>query len=179
MIYFISDTHFYHKNIAESRGLTVEEMNTLMINNWNNIVNEDDEVYILGDLFYRATIEQANEILNNLNGTKHLVIGNHDKHYLKRKEFNKHHFKTIKDIIEFNYEGYHFFLCHYPVIDWNRKHYGSIHLYGHIHDNISYESILGPQSINVSVELIEYTPISINKIIEKITGFTKRYSYSH
>ncbi|MGV2875859.1 metallophosphoesterase family protein [Macrococcus capreoli] len=168
MIYFISDTHFYHKNIATARGFTVEEMNAVLIHNWNSVIDASDEVYILGDLFYRATIEQANEILDCLNGVKYLVVGNHDKHYLKKANFNSSHFKEINLIIEFNYESYHFFLCHYPVIDWNRKRYGSIHLYGHVHENNVPQHILGPQTYNVSVENIDYKPISIDTVIQII-----------
>ncbi|UOB20911.1 metallophosphoesterase family protein [Macrococcus armenti] len=168
MIYFISDTHFYHKNMAKSRSFTVEQMNALLIKNWNETVSESDDIYILGDLFYRASIEEANALLNTLNGKKHLVIGNHDKHFLKKEHFNKEHFQEISYIIEFNYDEYHFFLCHYPVVDWNRKRYESFHLYGHVHANRAFKPILGPQSLNLSVENIDYKPISINQVISII-----------
>ncbi|QTQ08574.1 hydrolase [Macrococcoides canis] len=168
MIYFISDTHFFHKNRAKARGFTVSEMNNMLIRKWNRTVSNSDDVYILGDIFYGASIEEANQLLETLNGNKHLVIGNHDKHFLKKEKFNKNHFKEINHIIEFHYASYHFFLCHYPVIDWNRKRYGSIHLYGHVHENNEHQNVLGPQTYNVSVENIDYTPISIDTVIQII-----------
>ncbi|WP_289709791.1 hypothetical protein [Macrococcoides canis] len=40
MIYFISDTHFYHKNMAKSRSFAIGQMNALLIKNWNKTVSE-------------------------------------------------------------------------------------------------------------------------------------------
>ena len=53
MIYFTSDLHFNHnKNfIYESRGFkSIEEHDKEIIKNWNNIIKDNDDVYILGDL---------------------------------------------------------------------------------------------------------------------------------
>ncbi|QIH75211.1 hypothetical protein GTN31_02515 [Macrococcoides canis] len=87
-----------------------------------------------------------------------------------KNNFNKEHFQEISHIIEFNYYEYHFFLCHYPVVDWNRKRYRSFHLYGHVHANKAFETILGPQSLNLSVANIDYKPISIDQVISIITN---------
>lgn len=81
IIYFISDTHFYHKNITKARNFTVEQMNELLIKNCNDTVSKSDEISILEDLFYRASIDEANTLLDILNGKKYLVIGNHYKHF--------------------------------------------------------------------------------------------------
>lgn len=48
MIYFISDFHFNHNKsfIYETRGFqTIEEMNQTLINNYNEIVTDEDKVY--------------------------------------------------------------------------------------------------------------------------------------
>ena len=53
MIYFTSDQHFYHENIIKSVGRpwgNAEEMNRVLIQNWNELVALKDEVYIWGDI---------------------------------------------------------------------------------------------------------------------------------
>lgn len=75
MIYFISDTHFYHKSIisyCHRPFYSIEEMNKKLIENWNNIIEEDDIVYFLGDFSF-ANVEQTKDIYNQLKGIKILI----------------------------------------------------------------------------------------------------------
>lgn len=56
MNYYISDLHLGHYNILKMCNRpfeTVEEMQGKITENWNNVVKNDDHVYVLGDLFYR------------------------------------------------------------------------------------------------------------------------------
>lgn len=77
--FLISDTHFGHPLMAGLRGFSsIDEMDHAFISNWNRVVDEDDEVWHLGDV-YICSDKRATEILNQLNGRKHLVLGNHDK----------------------------------------------------------------------------------------------------
>lgn len=53
MNYFISDLHFGHKNILKFDNrpfLNIEQHDKAIIENWNNVVGEDDDVYVLGDI---------------------------------------------------------------------------------------------------------------------------------
>ena len=82
MIYFTSDTHFNHTNILkyepETRPFeTIEEMNETLIANWNNVVKEEDTVYVLGD-FFMGMLDAIEPIYNRLNGKVILIRGNHD-----------------------------------------------------------------------------------------------------
>lgn len=61
MDYFTSDEHFDHVKIIEycNRPFSsVYEMNNFMIEQWNNIVNDRDTVYVLDDFCncYRCII---------------------------------------------------------------------------------------------------------------------------
>ena len=57
MNYYISDMHFFHKNVTnagknfDNRPFeTVEEMHRVMKEKWNSRITNCDTVYILGDI---------------------------------------------------------------------------------------------------------------------------------
>ena len=161
MIYFIADTHFGHKNIIEYENRhfdNVDEMDNYMIEQWNEVVNNDDIVYHLGDFALCAT-KKYFDIFNQLNGEKYLIRGNHDQQS-KHKLIDRMGFVEVFDelIIDDKY-----FLSHRP--DFNvTKNYINIH--GHKH-GLNYKDSKSQKSnkhICVSVELIDYKPISIDKI---------------
>ena len=90
MIYFTADTHFDHANIIHfcNRPFArVEEMNEILIANWNRKVHGNDTVYILGDMFFRTADPEP--ILRQLKGKKHLIIGNHDSQWIKKIDINR------------------------------------------------------------------------------------------
>jgi len=75
--YLFSDPHFHHENMAKHRGFSsAEEMNELIVKNWNNTVSKRDCVYLLGEI----TLEKKQyEILSRLQGVINVVLGNHDE----------------------------------------------------------------------------------------------------
>ena len=80
MKYYIGDLHFGHKKVLEFDNRpfeTFEEMNETIIENWNNVVTKNDDVYILGDMFWKNDL--AEDIMSRLNGNKYLILGNHDR----------------------------------------------------------------------------------------------------
>jgi calcineurin-like phosphoesterase family protein len=88
MIYFTADQHFGHTNIIKHCNRpfdAVAEMDEYLLAQWNNCVDVNDTVYILGDLFFRNTIS-ADEYVCWLHGKKHLIKGTHDKDWLKKAD---------------------------------------------------------------------------------------------
>jgi len=175
MIYFTSDTHFYHAAAIKHYSrpfLDVEEMNNKLIGNWNKEVKPDDEVYILGD-FMNGSGKQANQILEKLNGVKYLIKGNHDE-YLDDEDFNKAHFQWIKEYHILKYKGRNFVLFHYPIFEWQGFFKKDFHIYGHVHNQFKYRnqkerfSILNKYAVNVCVDVSNYKPVSVDSIIEKV-----------
>ena len=78
--FFTSDTHFNHANIIRfcNRPFKdVEQMNEVMITNWNNAISKDDTVFHLGDFCLGGAAEWT-KILDRLNGKIYLIMGNHD-----------------------------------------------------------------------------------------------------
>lgn len=72
--FVISDTHFHHSNIIKYYfrpflRCSVDEMNRVLIDNWNRRVNPEDEVYFLGDLAYRRRARDDEHYLRQLNGS--------------------------------------------------------------------------------------------------------------
>ena len=136
--YVTSDLHFGHKAIfrfcpdtRKKYGSTVEEMNAAMMKEWNQTVTDDDFIIILGDVSF-ASVTATAEILSELKGNKILVSGNHDYKYLDKKLFTVW-FQQIHDILEVDYLGSKYVMCHFPIAEWNRCHWGAIHLHGHLH----------------------------------------------
>ena len=177
MIYFTADTHFNHDiNKHFKRPFeTLEQMNETLIKNWNLRVNENDEIYILGDFYVGNNISDVEMILKKLNGRKYFIKGNHDK-FLENESFNKNYFEWIKEYYVLNYEKINIVLFHYPILIWDGFFENmAIHLYGHIHNMLGnknelekIEGILGIKTLNVGVDINSYSPISIVEILNKI-----------
>ena len=81
MIYYIADMHFGHTNVLrfDNRPFSdTAQMDDTLIQNWNERVATDDTVYVLGDAFWKNE-ENSIRIIQQLNGHKHLIQGNHDR----------------------------------------------------------------------------------------------------
>jgi len=156
--YFISDTHFGHKNIIRycNRPFNdVEEMNNIMINEWNSIIQPDDIVYHLGD-FCLGDRDVIKKYLARLSGRKMIVLGNHDKY--RPTEYMELGFEwSSRFPIIFNQ---FMILSHEPVFLEANSPY--CNLYGHLHQN-KYESPNG-NHLCVCVEQIDYKPISLDDV---------------
>jgi len=160
-IYFISDMHFNHANIIEycrRPFKNVEEMNKVIIENWNKTVTKHDTVFVLGDLALQCSKEQVAELIEKLKGRKILIMGNHDK-------WNMDFYYSIgfKEVYKYPILYKKFFLIsHEPVKFVDQTPYLNIH--GHTHNNMM---IVDDHYFNVSVEQINYTPILFEEIKNK------------
>jgi calcineurin-like phosphoesterase family protein len=171
-VFLISDTHFSHKNICsftKNDGSklrpfdNVEEMDELMIENWNKTVRPIDKVYHLGDV---AINRNGLKVLERLNGKKVLIKGNHDifplKDYLS-------HFYDIR--------AYHILdkmiLSHIPIHPNSNGRF-KVNIHGHTHSNKVMRKLpshwceaieeIDPFYFCVCVEQINYTPISLEEV---------------
>lgn len=78
---FFSDPHWYHARIIELSQrpfVNVEEMNEVLVSNYNDCIDQNDTVIWLGDAFF-TNVEKATKIMQRLNGHKILISGNHDR----------------------------------------------------------------------------------------------------
>ena len=189
-----SDTHFFHENIIKycNRPFNnVEEMNINIIQNWNNVVSQEDDVYVIGDFAlikgedHKEKIKKLQYLSNALNGKKHLILGNHD--YFTVNEYFEAGFIDVKEgFMELLLNAHWFTMCHYQMTSWNNSHRGSMHLFGHEHWRQQYEpkhSIYeemkwSERKFNVCIDANKFTPVNINDIIrileKRPTNFIKK-----
>ena len=160
--FVISDTHFGHKNIirlANRPFNSLEEMDSKLIENWNSVVGNDDTVIFNGDFMW---YKNDTGIFNSLNGKEKILIrGNHDPLVTLNLGWS-----SVHDILEFNHNGKHVVMCHYPMESWNKKFHGAIHLYGHTHNEHPDVMLKLKNRYNICVECINYTP----KLLSDFTG---------
>lgn len=171
MIFYIADTHFGHCNILwlSNRPFnTIEQMNNKIIDNWNKKVTDNDDVYILGDFSYKGN--NPIDILKKLKGKKHLIVGNHDSKLLKNIDF-RNQFVEITNMKTVNDNGIHIVCCHYPMVEWDGYYRGTLHFYGHIHNNIGNETFKYISNVknayNVGVDIIGFEPRTLREIVNK------------
>lgn len=161
-LYITSDQHFNHRRIieyAERPFKTVEEMNEVMIENWNKKVGKNDVVLHLGD-FALGKKTELMAVKDRLNGHIMLINGSHDRDILKIKEE-----KFM--IIEGNLKMGHIIFSHEPLA-LKVIPTGFTNVHGHIHNKDSYHGL------NVSVEKTDYTPLSLDELKERIEQLNKK-----
>lgn len=170
MNYYIADTHLGHDNIRKLSNRpfnTVEEMDEVIINNWNRRVADNDDIYILGDFSYKG--KDPISYLKQLKGRKHLIVGNHDGKLLKSPDCEKY-FVEIVDIKMVQDNGRQIVCCHYPMVEWNGYYRNVLHFYGHIHNNFNNETNQYMSKVknayNVGVDIIGFFPKTLNEILE-------------
>jgi calcineurin-like phosphoesterase family protein len=201
MRFFTSDTHFGHQNIIKycNRPFdSVDHMNEMLIHNWNSVVHEEDLVFHLGDVAL-GPWEAWNSILTRLNGTKILVVGNHDRIFLGEKERNRERFAPMyanwftggifhnlgggrqdaPGIMLDN--GLEVQASHFPYdgdshdgdryTQYRLKDTGIPLIHGHTHRNqIMSKSKNGTMQVHVGADAWNYTPVSEDQIINLIEG---------
>ncbi len=145
MIWFTSDWHFNHRNIAGptisswKRGYrnfsSTGEMNDKIINNLNRLVKTDDILYFLGDFAFgnKQQIPQLSERINC--ATIYLVYGNHDSVIRRNPDYQKL-FTDCQDMYHVPNNGNFLVLCHYKLAVFNTSHRGGWHLFGHSHGSL-------------------------------------------
>lgn len=119
-ILLTADTHFDHGKVAQMRGFSsTREHDEWIVRRWNKYVRPDDEVFHLGDISI-GRYERAKPWVDQLNGTKHLVLGNHDYHPgIRRPNARKfaelsEDWETIHESAILRYRGAKFLLSHFP-----------------------------------------------------------------
>lgn len=178
-IWLCSDLHFGHNKpfLYEPRGFkTIEEHDAAIIKNWNELVSWDDEVWLLGDCMLNDN-EGGIRKLNQLAGKIYIIAGNHDTTNRIQMYANiRPTILTMGLAYILKYQGYHFYLSHYPTLCSNHDDdkplkRQMICLCGHKHTTDKFCDMDKGIIYHVELDAHENKPILLDDIIEDIKKY--------
>lgn len=173
---FTSDLHLGHKNILLSRQqfASIDEHDEFIIRQWNKKVHKNDNVYILGDLSFRAE-HPISYYLSRMKGKKHLIVGNHDSYWMKHVDEMSAFFDTVEYLKTIKFDKKLITLCHYPLLEFPGSRYmeqkSSYLIHGHIHDTKDME-VYGHikkyqlHALNAGVDINGFEPVTFEELKE-------------
>ncbi len=185
-ILFTADTHLGHSNIIKYTNrpfADVKEMDTELVKRWNEVVGPYDVVYHLGD-FCLGKGKEAHDYFVRLNG-QIKVLGypwHHDRGWILRRPNTQihlgasgyysrsgHKVKILPPMVVLEFKEFSktrfpkaITLCHYQLNRWDRRHYGSWHLFGHSHGKVKGEGL----SLDIGVDNWNFYPVPLYKVAE-------------
>jgi calcineurin-like phosphoesterase family protein len=174
-IFFASDYHFRHQKpyntflrpdgkFLRYEFASAEEGDEAMIERHNAVVKDNDRVYMVGDIVFH---KRDLHLLGRMKGRKVLIKGNHD--LLELKDYIPY-FDDIRGVHQFS----GIVITHIPIHPQSLGRWG-FNVHGHLHANrvmwnvsdgdfTHHNAEIDPRYFNVSVEQINYTPISLEEI---------------
>lgn len=146
----------------ETRDKVLRMHDNMLIDYWNEVVTDDDEVWFLGDLGFGSR-EYISSLVAKLKGHKHMIYGNHDRFSVSCYESMGFETVSKKPIVLKE----RFILSHAPRPDM-LNHPENFYIFGHIHSKIHHEgdhefATHGDNYQCVCVERQDYRPIRIQE----------------
>lgn len=192
-IWFTSDLHFGHEKVSGLRGFLDPYSHDIVVAGyWQGTVGKNDTVYVLGDLTCDQRKEDyALEMISYLNGTKHLIAGNHDsvssihRHGWKRQRKYLEVFESVRDFGKIRLNKRDILLSHYPYSTSVEADHGEVRyeayrlpdtgvplLHGHTHlaHQRRHISTLGTPQIHVGLDAWDLMPVSLGTIDRLLKG---------
>ena len=154
----ISDLHIGHTKVIEYSDRpfdSIDVMNDTIMTNIESSVSPDTHLIVVGDVAMKQGIEPANEFFSSLKCKKYLVFGNHDLY--GTGDLRIEGFDVVTPMMFMNGPGEppHLVFTHYPLL--YLKADSAFNVHGHIHERPAPTS----WHVNVSVEQIDYKPVSL------------------
>lgn len=181
MQWFTSDLHLGHQKVSDIRGFSsVERHDLTVVNNWSRRVKPGDAVYVLGDVFM-GNKARGIQLLSQLPGEKHLILGNHDRPAPNYKNGHLHVdsmgdvWSSISTTAALTYEGQKFLLSHYPYDgdhtreerydQWRLRDLGVPIIHGHTHssERVS-RSNQGTVQVHAGLDAWSLNPVSFGEL---------------
>jgi len=150
-------------------------MNYTILRNWRNTIASDDVVCFLGDMAFGRESRKPRWWVTQLSGRIVWIKGSHDKGIRVTHDdggaWPEFFVDGVERVVKYEIiscDGVEFMLVH-DTFDAVVNGWDGWIIHGHNHDNrLHIDNRFGHKRVNVSVEVISYTPISLAKIIEGI-----------
>lgn len=158
-LFFTSDTHFNDPRVLRIDRRPFPSLaahDAALVERWNETVQMDDVVWHLGD-FARGDAGRVEGLLRQLNGCKHLIIGNNDP----PATLQAAGWASVQHYAEMTLDGKLLVLCHYPFRTWNRMGQGSIDLHGHSHNKLKPAT----RQYDVGVDGWDHRPVTLAQVL--------------
>ncbi len=192
-IFFTADTHFFHKYVilptySNRPFSSVEEMNEVIVERWNEVVKPKDRVYHLGDFaFFYGKSARVEKLYNRLNGNIFLCIGSHDKeitklaknNFLTKGAISQFYQMTIADSFFIKqHVPMRIFCSHYMHYTWRQSHYGAWHLHAHSHGGLTkrVRSQRHGKVIDVGVDGHDFRPWNIDEVSAEMAKLDNNFN---
>ncbi|MDX7953650.1 metallophosphoesterase [Lichenihabitans sp. Uapishka_5] len=157
--FFTSDTHFGDMRILriDKRPFkSLAEHDAALVANWNALVGPDDTVWHLGDFALGPPDAAVAALLDGLNGTKHLIVGNNDGPGTLQAPA----WASVSHYAEITEGDTGLILCHYAFRTWNAMGRGTLNLHGHSHGLLK----TAPKQYDVGVDVWAFHPVTLEQI---------------
>lgn len=169
-----SDPHFYHQNICVFTNYDgsklrpwddAEKMTEDMITWYNEMVSDEDRVYMLGDMAFSP--QKMRDSVGRMKGRKVLVPGNHEPPKMRK------YFDLFDDV-----RGYvvkkGFVMSHMPIHPGSLSRW-KLNIHGHTHNNVvlkpewddDYPVNEDPRYYCACVERTNFRPILLDDILKE------------
>lgn len=172
-IWFCSDHHFNHNRdfIYKERGFeTVYDMNEAIVSRHNALVDKEDTVYFLGDVIMGAVTKDAAELVQNMNGHKILITGNHDTS-VKIEKYKEYELFEEYNLVKLLQKGKkQIYLSHYPTLVGNGDEQRVINICGHNHFNSPYKH-MEYNCYHVEMEAHDCCPTELEDILNDFRDY--------
>lgn len=177
-IYITADLHIGHNKpfLYEPRGFTsIYDHDQALIKNWNEIITDEDDVYILGDVMLND-INYDVKIFNQLCGIKHIIKGNHDTSNKILRYHDLRGVVEVRDIITLEHNWYHFYMSHYPTITSSNDVIKPldcrvINLCGHVHTKDAFRDMNIGLIYHCELDAHDMKPVLLDDIITDIKEY--------
>ena len=174
-IFLASDHHFRHRKIVEEFGrthfTTIDQHDQHILERHNSTVGENDICIFLGDVFLKTGNVEDYKFLENFNGKKYLVLGNHDSP-ARVKEFQKYFSKIMAyhTLGKMDNRKADIILSHLPVHPCNFDDRFKANIHGHLHDEVVCDKNGNEDEryVSVCMEHIDYTPVEFEEIYQNL-----------
>lgn len=173
-LFFTADWHLFHNNIIKYCNRPVKDikkMHQYIIAKHNELVKPEDTLWYLGDISLISSeyVGKIRKCVNRFNGTKHLVLGNHD--IWKATSYEKAGFSTVHTVMWFEHDGIKFYLAHDPAIYTTIENEpNSVLLCGHIHQLFQH-LLPNKRVINVGIDAWDFKPVSYVTILNLLKKY--------